>query len=161
AHRGVDARSHAAEPLRRTGELGQPVCRVLRRVWTELESAEIRLSLLQPVGAWLAVLERVQALRFIPTAVADAGQRGVPELSRSRASHTLEHRPDDPLCGGLQRTVHTWCAGDSEPDAGDLRARSHAAGKRLLRAPESARSRLPEDFPDRAVSVLRSGGHLQ
>src|SRR6185503_3281829 len=122
---------------------------------------EVRLPLLQPIGARFAVPERVQALGFVSAALADADQRGVPELSRPRAADALEHRPDDAVRSRLQRTVHTRSAGHSEPHADHLRARSDAAGKRLLRPLESARSWLPQDLQDRAVSVLGSDGSLQ
>src|SRR5204863_4811391 len=50
---------------------------------------------------------------------------------------------------------------DSEPDADDLRARSDAAWKRLLRPAQSGRLRPSEDLPDSAVSVLGSDGSVQ
>src|SRR5262245_28775362 len=118
----MDTRSHAPQPLRRAGELGQPLGGVLRRIGAELAGAEVRLPLLQPVGARVAIHQRVQALWFLSTTLADAGECSLPELSGTGSANAVEHQPDDALCGGLQRTVHAGRPGHSKPDADDVRA---------------------------------------
>ena len=115
-------------------------------------AAEVGLSLLQSVGARASLPARVQAVRLVSCCRGIAGQRRVPELPGPHAADALEHRPDDELRGRLHRSVHAGRARHPEHDGDDLRARSDAAGKRLLRPSEPARPWLPEALPDRAVS---------